>query len=63
MAGSRQRNCVNEIDFFKEMEEVKGQLKTKDSKKCFLEDDFYNKAKHFLKENREATPPLRRQGI
>ena len=31
MAESRQRNCVNEIDFYREIEELKGHLKTKDS--------------------------------
>ena len=54
MAESRQRNCVNEIDFYREIEELKGHLKTKDShSNCYLEDDFYKKSKHFLKEKTE----------
>ena len=49
MAELRQRNCVNEIDFYREIEELKGYLKTKDTQKNgYLEHDFYNKAKHFL---------------
>ena len=54
MAESRQRNCANENDFYREKEELKGQLNTKDSqKKCYLEDDNYKKAKQFLKEKTE----------
>ena len=38
---SRQRNSANEINFYREMKELKGHLKTKDSqKKCYLEDEF-----------------------
>ena len=51
---SEKAYCVNVIDFYREMGELKGHLKTKDStKKYYLEDDFYNKAKHFLKEKSE----------
>lgn len=54
MAKSPQCNCVNEIDFYRVIEEFKGHLETKDTQKnCCLEDGFYNKAKHFLKEETE----------
>ena len=44
-------NCVSQEEFYKEVEELKGQQKTKDSKiTLYLEDNFYDKAKSFLKE-------------
>ena len=44
-------NCVSQEDFYKEVEELKSQQKTKDSKiTLYLEDSFYDKAKSFLKE-------------
>ena len=43
-------NCVSQEEFYKEVEELKRQ-KTKDSKiTLYLEDDFFDKAKSFLKE-------------
>ena len=48
------RNCVNGADFYREIEQLKTQLKTKDSRITFyLDDDFYDKAKTFLKEKTE----------
>ena len=48
------RNCVNETDFYREIEKLKSKLKTKDSPITFyLDDDFYDKAKTFLKEKTE----------
>ena len=44
-------NCVSQEDFYKEVEELKRQQKTKDSKiTLYLEDNFYEKAKSFFKE-------------
>ena len=43
-----------EIYFYREIDKLKGHLKTKDSqKKYYLQDYFYNKAKHYLKEKTE----------
>ena len=54
MSEPRQRNCENEINFCREIDKLKGNLKTKDSQKnYYLQDYFYNKAKHFLKEKTE----------
>ena len=47
-------NCVNEAEFYRQIEQLKSQQKTKDSRiTCYLEDDLYDKAKHFLKEKTE----------
>ena len=44
-------NCVDEEQFYREVEQLKSQLKTKDSKiTCYLENEFYDKAKNFLRE-------------
>ena len=46
-----QVQTVSQEEFYKEVEELKRQQKTKDSKiTLYLEDNFYDKAKCFLKE-------------
>lgn len=51
MADLRECSCVNEADFFRQIEELKSQLKTKDSRiTCYVKGDFYDKAKNFLKQ-------------
>lgn len=48
------QHCVSQEDFYQEVEEMKKQLKTKDSPlTLYLEDNFYDKAKNFLKEKME----------
>ena len=47
-------NCVNETDFYREIEKLKSKLKTKDCPITFyLDDDFYDKARIFLKKKTE----------
>ena len=54
MSDLRERNCVNEAEFYGQIEQLKSQQKTKDSRiTCYLEDDLYDKAKHILKEKTE----------
>ena len=62
MADLRERNCVNEAKFYRQIEQLKSQQKTKDSRiTCYLEDDLYDKAKHFLKEkNGKTTRAIRK---
>ena len=45
---------VNEADFYRQIEELKSQLKTKDSWIThYVKDDFYDKAKNLLKQKRQ----------
>lgn len=54
MADLRECSCVNEADFYRQIEELKSQLKTKDSWiTCYVEDNFYDKAKNFVKQKRQ----------
>ena len=49
MVESRQRNCVNEIDFYREIQELKGQLKTKRlTKKLLFRRLFLQQGQTFL---------------
>ena len=59
MAESRQRNCVHEIYFCRELEELKGRT----HKKMLFRRWFLQQGQTFLeRKNREATPPFRKQG-
>ena len=64
MADLRERNCVNEAEFYRQIEQLKSQQKTNDSRiTCYLEDDLYDKAKHFLKswKNGKTTRAIRKR--
>lgn len=44
-------NCVDDEQLYHEVEQLKSQLKTKDSKKtCYLANKCYDKANNFLRE-------------
>ena len=54
MADLEESYCVNKAEFYQQIEQLKRQQKTKDSRiTCYLEDDLFDKAKHFLKEKTE----------
>ena len=56
MADLQDANCVCQEDFYREVDQLKGKLKTKDSKiTLYIEDSFYEKAKNFLKQKIEKT--------
>ena len=49
MADFHECSCESKADFYRQIEELKSQLKTKDSwLTCYVEDEFYNTAKNFL---------------
>ena len=50
MASAEREVCVDKEAFYKTVEEIKAKQKTKDSQiTLFVDDKFYNRAKHFLK--------------
>ena len=67
MASAEREVCVDKEAFYKTVEEIKAKQKTKDSPiTLFVDDKFYNRAKHFLKakvEDEQALAEVREPTI
>ena len=67
MASAEREVCVDKEAFYKTVEEIKAKQKTKDSPiTLFVDDEFYNRAKHFLKakvEDEQALAEVREPTI
>ena len=67
MASAEREVCVDKETFYKTVEEIKAKQKTKDSPiTLFVDDKFYNRAKHFLKakvEDEQALAEVREPTI
>ena len=67
MASAEREVCVDKEGFYKTVEEIKAKQKTKDSPiTLFVDDKFYNRAKHFLKakvEDEQALAEVREPTI